>query len=951
MIKTHLRELILLLLLLPSTVNIFAQPTTRYVSPGGSNTAPYTSWATAATDIQTAVNYASAGDLILVGDGLFTISSPIVIAKGITLRSQNGKSSSIINGNNVTLNIVLNDINAVVDGFTITKGYNPGGFGGGANIVNGGTIQNCLIFNNQARDGGGVAIDNNGIVQNCSIFGNRADNNSGDGYGGGVRMLSGGITRNCAVYGNTSAFYGGGINIWEAGTIQNCTILNNSAFNGGGVRLRNAAVMENSICYFNGAYNWQTEGSGYSFSNNCTTPALPSGTGNIVSDPVFVDHSNGNYHLTAASPCVNTGVNQSWMTTATDLDGNSRIASGTVDMGAYEYSTPAPTLTTIPVNSWPVGNATIYSLQPTLFWYITGASTGLTYEVQCVKASDPWPADNVYYTASGLNYTITANLEPGTQYAWRVRASLDALNKSPWSAYTLFKTSGSSGGPIVPTNSWPTDNALVYTYRPFLIWYVNGIGTGLTYEVQCVKASDPWPADNVFVSVSDLSYTLTYDLDPGTQYAWRVRSVLDPTHKSAWSSYSLFTTMGSGSALLAPTILWPTGNTKSYTLLPTLVWFVNGINTGLSYEVQCVKASDPWPADNVFMSSTDMNLTLTTNLEPGTQYAWRVRSVLDPSHKSAWSAYALFTTNGNNGGPVIPIGSWPLGNTTVYTLAPTLYWYLLGISTGLTYEVQCVKASDPWPADNVYVSVSDMSYTPAADLVSGTQYAWRVRSVLDATHKSGWSTYALFTTFANSYPVAPVAASPVGGVKIVNSSAMLSWYLPTAGSNQKYDLQYSNTADMKNPVEVKDISVSNLQLNSLNQGEYYWRVKSITADGKNSAYSGIGLFSIDGKILAVKNNDVIPAAFRLEQNYPNPFNPSTVINFSIPEASFVSLKLYDILGREIRTLLNNNKTAGVYSVQWDGRDNSGNVVQSGTYFYRLVSGGKNSIVKKLIFMK
>ena len=79
----------------------------------------------------------------------------------------------------------------------------------------------------------------------------------------------------------------------------------------------------------------------------------------------------------------------------------------------------------------------------------------------------------------------------------------------------------------------------------------------------------------------------------------------------------------------------------------------------------------------------------------------------------------------------------------------------------------------------------------------------------------------------------------------------------------------------------------------------------------------------------------VPERFLLEQNYPNPFNPSTKIQFSIPHNSFVSLKVFNMLGAEIASLVNDNKPSGTYQVTWDA-----NGYPSGLYFYCLMSAGK-----------
>lgn len=87
--------------------------------------------------------------------------------------------------------------------------------------------------------------------------------------------------------------------------------------------------------------------------------------------------------------------------------------------------------------------------------------------------------------------------------------------------------------------------------------------------------------------------------------------------------------------------------------------------------------------------------------------------------------------------------------------------------------------------------------------------------------------------------------------------------------------------------------------------------------------------------------------FKLLQNYPNPFNPSTKISFEVPTTrdGFVTLKVYDVLGREIATILNEEKRAGEYEVEFNGEN-----LVSGVYFYKLTSGNK-SLVKKMVFLK
>jgi hypothetical protein len=89
----------------------------------------------------------------------------------------------------------------------------------------------------------------------------------------------------------------------------------------------------------------------------------------------------------------------------------------------------------------------------------------------------------------------------------------------------------------------------------------------------------------------------------------------------------------------------------------------------------------------------------------------------------------------------------------------------------------------------------------------------------------------------------------------------------------------------------------------------------------------------------------IPGHFQLFQNFPNPFNPSTTIKYQIPDFSFVTIKVYDVLGSEITTLVSEEKPAGSYDVEFDG-----SVFSSGVYFYQMTADSYSAI-KKMLLLK
>jgi hypothetical protein len=112
----------------------------------------------------------------------------------------------------------------------------------------------------------------------------------------------------------------------------------------------------------------------------------------------------------------------------------------------------------------------------------------------------------------------------------------------------------------------------------------------------------------------------------------------------------------------------------------------------------------------------------------------------------------------------------------------------------------------------------------------------------------------------------------------------------------------------------------------------------------NSTVPGVQMFI--RKIVSVEPVDnSIPSGYALSQNYPNPFNPSTEIQFSIPAGGFTTLKVYDVLGKEVATLVNENLNPGTFKTTLDG-----SALSSGTYIYRLVSGSMQ-VTKKMMLLK
>ncbi len=97
-------------------------------------------------------------------------------------------------------------------------------------------------------------------------------------------------------------------------------------------------------------------------------------------------------------------------------------------------------------------------------------------------------------------------------------------------------------------------------------------------------------------------------------------------------------------------------------------------------------------------------------------------------------------------------------------------------------------------------------------------------------------------------------------------------------------------------------------------------------------------------------SETVPVDFDLKQNYPNPFNPTTTIHFDVAAQTLVKLTVFDVLGREVKTIVNKDMAPGKYSAVWDGRNEQGELVAGGLYIYR-IKAGRYTAVRKMVLLK
>lgn len=152
-------------------------------------------------------------------------------------------------------------------------------------------------------------------------------------------------------------------------------------------------------------------------------------------------------------------------------------------------------------------------------------------------------------------------------------------------------------------------------------------------------------------------------------------------------------------------------------------------------------------------------------------------------------------------------------------------------------------------------------------------------------------------------------------------------------------------ARMRLQTTAKSFSGNYLKLKWITENSQFRTKLFAYTDGRNADITGDCDFETeDGSgIVSNDNQSEMPNSYELSQNFPNPFNPSTIIRYSLPEQAFVALTVYDISGREVKTLVNEVKSAGTYEVSFNS---SG--LSSGMYFYRINAGSFSKVMKMVL---
>ena len=232
------------------------------------------------------------------------------------------------------------------------------------------------------------------------------------------------------------------------------------------------------------------------------------------------------------------------------------------------------------------------------------------------------------------------------------------------------------------------------------------------------------------------------------------------------------------------------------------------------------------------------------------------------------------------------------------------------------------------PNDSVAI---DLSYQKPIDTYRAFKYQWKTD---------------LFTTNVDSLNFGKVAI----GDSLQKQFTVYNPHNTDVIINEFFcrDSSFSTTLEVPDTIKANDSLVVPIMFKPLRNDtiEVSFNIRNIGRNGYEQMIARqVILTGETDNATAIKSDVTTPLQFILFQNYPNPFNPSTIINYEIPKSSFVTLKAYDMLGREVATLVNEEKPAGRYNVTFDASKYS-----SGVYFYRITAGGFSQI-KKMVLLK
>jgi FlgD Ig-like domain len=274
-----------------------------------------------------------------------------------------------------------------------------------------------------------------------------------------------------------------------------------------------------------------------------------------------------------------------------------------------------------------------------------------------------------------------------------------------------------------------------------------------------------------------------------------------------------------------------------------------------------------------------------------------------------------------------PYAGEPLSSLKDYRYAPSFPY------TGADEHLLWWQTSAPSLPINVQYDLPNGAAMTLRDQLGGV--------ILNLGPFTGSGTVTIPGTYTNifakclvlmDYNVVPVELTSFTAT-VIGNAVQLNWHTATELNNQGFEIERKAEGDwvrigyvpgFGTTTEPRNYSFSD---ENVSKGTYTYRLKQLDFGG--------GFTYSDEVSVEV---DFTPTEYALSQNYPNPFNPSTTILYQVPKAGDVSIVIYNMLGQEVRTLFNGQIAAGSYEVQWNGLNDAGTKMSSGSYIYRMTAG-------------
>ena len=470
-----------------------------------------------------------------------------------------------------------------------------------------------------------------------------------------------------------------------------------------------------------------------------------------------------------------------------------------------------------------------------------------------------------------------------------------------------------------PVPIYPSGDSCVNYQNVHFNWHhLNGAAS---YRIQVSSGA------NIILNVSGIADTFYIPavgaFTMNTFYYWSLKAY-GMGDSSSWASYWHFATCPGNPD---PPVLLGPPDSSVVSLFPVFDW--TDVPGATQYRIQISISSD--------FATTILNIGGLTNsgyiiasaiLTNNTKYYWRVNAS-NAGGTSQWSSVWRFITVP---APPYTPNLCPVNRgKPVYSDSATIFeWHK--VATATSYRIQ-VAANPSFPVYIINEVVYDTLYiAPPGTFTSNAQYYLRV----NASNSGGTSPWTSVYNFSvvNNPPIPPILISPLNNAVNISLTPLLDWSdVPSATS---YRVQVSQNQNFNNPIVNTTTSSFSSQYTILSgvlsyNTKYYWRANASNTGGP-SIWSDIWNFTTLNNIGIKQISSEIPDKYILYQNYPNPFNPNTTIKFQIKDSRFVTLKVFDMLGKEVKALVNEKLSPGIYEVNFDGSN-----LPSGMYFYTIRS--------------